>query len=122
MYYIDTFAGGVDVFDFEVETGEVSNRRRLASVTPDDGSPTAWPSTARGTSGSRVFGDACIRRYAPDGLLADRLELPGRQPTSVAFGGDDLGDLYITTATIRFGAEQPRTTRTRARPSCAGPV
>ena len=53
-----------------------------------------------------LFGGGCVRRYAPDGLLADRLELPVRQPTSVAFGGDDLGDLYITTATIQFGAEQ----------------
>ena len=52
MYYIDTFARGVDVFDFEPETGDVSNRRRLVSFPPKTASPTAWPSTARATSGS----------------------------------------------------------------------
>ena len=105
MYYIDTFAGGVDVFDFEVETGEALNRRRLASVTPTE-VPDGLAVDSEGYIWVAVFGDACIRRYSPDGQLADWLELPGRQPTSVAFGGDDLGDLYITTATIRFGAEQ----------------
>jgi sugar lactone lactonase YvrE len=105
MYYIDTFAGGIDVFDFEVETGEALNRRRLASVTPTE-VPDGLAVDSEGHIWVAVFGDACIRRYTPDGQLADRLELPGRQPTSVAFGGDDLGDLYITTATIRFGAEQ----------------
>ena len=106
MYYIDTFAGGVDVFDFELETGEVSNRRRLASFTPEDGIADGLAVDSEGHVWVALFGGGCVRRYAPDGLLADRLELPVRQPTSVAFGGDDLGDLYITTATIQFGAEQ----------------
>jgi sugar lactone lactonase YvrE len=105
MYYIDTFAGGVDVFDFDLESGDVSNRRRLADVTPTE-VPDGLAVDSEGHIWVAVFGDACIRRYAPDGQLVDRLELPGRQPTSVAFGGDDLGDLYITTATIQFGAEQ----------------
>lgn len=105
MYYIDTFAGGVDVFDFELETGEATNRRRLAVVTPDE-VPDGLAVDSEGHVWVAVFGDGCIRRYAPDGRLAGRLELPGLQPTSVAFGGDDLGDLYITTATIRFGTGQ----------------
>ena len=47
-----------------------------------------------------------MRRYAPDGTLVERLELPVSQPTSVAFGADDLGDLYITTGTYQLTAEQ----------------
>ena len=105
MYYIDTFAGGVDVFDFEVETGEARTAGGSQASRRDE-VPDGLAVDSEGHIWVAVFGDACIRRYAPDGQLADRLELPGRQPTSVAFGGDDLGDLYITTATIRFGAEQ----------------
>jgi sugar lactone lactonase YvrE len=106
MYYIDTFAGGVDVFDFELETGEVSNRRRLVSFAPDDGIPDGLAVDSEGHVWVVLFGGGCVRRYAPDGLLVDRLELPVSQPTSVAFGGYDLGDLYITTATYQLTVEQ----------------
>jgi sugar lactone lactonase YvrE len=53
-----------------------------------------------------LFGGGGVRRYTPGGLLVDRIELPVSQPTSVAFGGDDLQDLYITTATYQLTAEQ----------------
>ena len=66
---------------------------------------TAWPSTARGTSGSRSSATAASGGTRRTGARRPA-RAAGRQPTSVAFGGDDLGDLYITTATIRFGAEQ----------------
>jgi D-xylonolactonase len=37
-------------------------------------------------------------RYDPDGRVERRLALPVRQVSSVAFGGPDLTDLYVTTA------------------------
>ena len=106
MYYIDTFARGVDVFDFEPGTGDVSNRRRLVSFPLEDGLADGLAVDSEGHLWVVLFGGGCVRRYAPDGLLVDRLELPVSQPTSVAFGGDDLGDLYITTATYQLAAEQ----------------
>jgi sugar lactone lactonase YvrE len=106
MYYIDTFAGGIDVFDFEIDTGDISNRRRFAEITQAE-VPDGLAVDSEGHVWVAVFGDACIRRYAPDGRLSYRLELPVSKPTSVAFGGDDLGDLYITTATVEFGPAPP---------------
>lgn len=106
LYYIDTFARGVDVFDFETATGDVSNRRRLVSFTLEDGLADGLAVDSEGHLWVVLFGGGCVRRYAPDGRLVDRLELPVSQPTSVAFGGDDLGDLYITTATYQLAAEQ----------------
>jgi sugar lactone lactonase YvrE len=111
MYYIDTFAGSVDVFDFEVDTGEATNRRTLATIAQADGIPDGLAVDSEGHVWVALFGGGCIRRYAPDGSLTGLLELPVSKPTSVAFGGHDLGDLYITTATIQFGpapsGEQP---------------
>lgn len=106
MYYIDTMAGGVDVFDFELSTGEVANRRRLVGFGSDDGIPDGLAVDAEGHIWVVLFGGGCVRRYSPDGHLVDRLELPVSQPTSVAFGGEDLGDLYVTTATYQLTAEQ----------------
>ena len=37
-----------------------------------------------------------IARFAPDGTLVRRIDMPIRHPTSVAFGGPDLDILYVT--------------------------
>jgi sugar lactone lactonase YvrE len=39
-----------------------------------------------------------LRRYRPDGTLERVVDLPVSNVTSCAFGGDDLGDLYVTSA------------------------
>ena len=41
-----------------------------------------------------------VHRYRPDGTLDGVVEVPTSNPTSVAFGGADGGDLYITTSWI----------------------
>jgi gluconolactonase len=38
-----------------------------------------------------------IARFEPDGALDRVIDVPATFVTSVSFGGDDLGDLYITT-------------------------
>lgn len=73
---------------------------------PGDGIPDGMAVDVEGHVWVALFGGGCVRRYAPGGLFVDRIELPVSQPTSVAFGGDDLEDLYITTATYQFTAEQ----------------
>ena len=60
----------------------------------------------RAASGSRCSVGGAIRRYAPDGRLDVELRLPVTNPTSMAFAGPDLGDLYITSAKHRLSAEQ----------------
>jgi sugar lactone lactonase YvrE len=43
-------------------------------------------------------GGGALRRYAPSGVLDAVLPLPVSKPTSCAFGGDGLRELFITTA------------------------
>lgn len=52
-----------------------------------------------------VTGTGEVRRYSPDGELVAVVEVPVACPTSAAFGGTDLGDLYITTMTPHTGAD-----------------
>lgn len=47
------------------------------------------------------FGAGCLIRFAPDGTVDARIELPVSNPTSCCFGGPDLRTLYVTSA--RFG-------------------
>ena len=50
-----------------------------------------------------------VHRYRPDGTLDGVVEVPTTNPTSVAFGGADGGDLYITTSWVdcEQRADQP---------------
>jgi sugar lactone lactonase YvrE len=45
-----------------------------------------------------MFAGWGIRRYAPDGTLLQTVEMPVANVTKVAFGGEDLRDVYVTTA------------------------
>ncbi len=54
---------------------------------------------AEGCVWTAQWGGGCVIRLSPDGAEIARVTVPGAKfVTSVAFAGDDLGDLYITTA------------------------
>jgi sugar lactone lactonase YvrE len=120
MYYIDSLAGGVDAFDFDVGAGEISNRHRIIDFPTSGGLPDGLCIDAHGGIWFAVWGAGCIRRHLPDGRLDSVLELPVRFVTSCCFGGVDLDDLYITTASSEPDAEAFAGGLFRARPGVRG--
>ena len=104
MYFGDTF-DCIYAYDFEPENGEISNRRTFAKV---EGMGFGDGSTidAEGYLWHARWDGSCVIRFAADGALDRVVEMPCRRVTSCAFGGDDLGTLYVTT--VRYGlGEQP---------------
>jgi len=100
MYFIDTGTGSVDVFDFEVTSGTISNRRTFVRIAREQGAPDGLTIDAEGFVWVSLWGGGAIHRYAQNGALDHVVRLPVTHPTSCAFGGSDLRDLYITTATV----------------------
>ena len=98
MYYIDTPEQRIDVLDYDSDTGEATGRRPLCSVEGTSGSPDGLTVDADGCVWVALWGGAAVRRYTPDGVLDREIALPVDQPTACCFGGDDLTDLYVTTA------------------------
>jgi sugar lactone lactonase YvrE len=47
-----------------------------------------------------------VIRIAPTGELAVEIKMPIWLPTSCAFGGKDMDELYITTGWVTMSAEQ----------------
>jgi gluconolactonase len=45
-----------------------------------------------------IAGGGCVQRYTPEGRRDVAIDLPARKVTSLAFGGSDRRDLYVTTA------------------------
>jgi sugar lactone lactonase YvrE len=100
FYFADSPSGGVDVFDTDPGSGTLSGRRRFVSVSA--GLPDGLTLDAEGCLWLAVWGSGELRRYTPDGILDSVVRLPVSQVTSAAFGGTDLGTLYITTARENF--------------------
>jgi sugar lactone lactonase YvrE len=98
MYYVDTLRG-IDAFDYDVDTGHVANRRRLVTIDPRDGAPDGMCTDSEGHLWVAMWGGYCVKRFAPDGSLEASIAVAAKHTSSCAFGGVDLRDLYITSAT-----------------------
>lgn len=98
MYYVDTGARRIDVFDFEPASGSVANRRTFVAIPEAEGKPDGLIVDAEGCVWVALWQGSAVRRYAPDGRLLRQVDLPVSCPTKCAFGGEDLETLYITSA------------------------
>jgi sugar lactone lactonase YvrE len=98
MYYVDTTTRGIDSFDFDVDTGTIAGRRRLATIEKSAGHPDGLIVDAEGCLWVALWEGWAVRRYAPDGTLLGIVEIPAARVTKPAFGGDALDELYVTTA------------------------
>jgi sugar lactone lactonase YvrE len=111
MYYVDTMTGRIDVFDFDLAAGAISNRRPFVSVPESEGWPDGLVVDAEGGVWLALWEGGGVRRYTPDGRLDRRIDLPVSLVTKPAFGGPALQDLYITSAWIELDpagrAEEP---------------
>jgi sugar lactone lactonase YvrE len=106
LYYADSPTRRVDMFDYDPVTGEATGRRVLADLSGFDGVPDGLTVDGDGYVWVCMWDGGVLRRLAPSGALDAVVPVPVAKPTSVAFGGADLADLYVTTARIDLTAEQ----------------
>jgi sugar lactone lactonase YvrE len=98
LYYVDSVTQRIDAIDFDLDRGRLGARRPFAAVDPADGLPDGLCVDADGGVWLALFGGGAIRRYTPAGRLDAHIALPVSHPTSLAFGGPELRDLYVTSA------------------------
>lgn len=99
MYFIDTPTKRVDAFDYDRPTGAITNRRTVGRFEDDQGAPDGMTLDAEGRLWVASFGGGGVFGFEPDGSPRGKvIDLPTPRVTSLVFGGDDLKDIYITTA------------------------
>jgi sugar lactone lactonase YvrE len=101
LYHSDTPRFTVFAYDYDVATGTPTNRRIFARLEPRDGDRGRPDGAAVDTEGcywTALYEGARVQRYAPDGRLMAEFPVPSQCPTMVAFGGDDLRTLFVTSA------------------------
>ncbi len=127
MYLVDSGEHCVDAFDFNAEAGTIDHRRRLIEIPQQDGLPDGMSIDVDGCLWIALWGGWAVRCYEPDGRLRRRVDLPVARVTSCAFGGENLNELYVTSAgeglTTDQRARQPHAGGVfRLRPGTQGPV
>ena len=105
MYYIDSSAFTVRAFDYDNASGDISNERVIISVPREMGLPDGMAIDAEGMLWVAHYNGGCMRRWNPDtGQVIDQIDLPAKQITSCAFGGENLDTLFITSAAQQLDA------------------
>jgi len=102
MYRSDTTSHRIFVSDFDAGAGRLGDERVFQSFSMDKsagygGRPDGAAVDSEGAYWCAMFEGGRILRFSPDGDLLREIRLPARCPTMVAFGGDDLRTLFVTT-------------------------
>lgn len=100
MYYIDSVERVINAFNYDAATGEITNRRAVVTCGDDErGGPDGMSIDSEGMLWAGHWGGWQVSRWNP--LTGEKLatvEVPVKNVTSCAFGGENMDELYITTA------------------------
>jgi D-xylonolactonase len=102
MYHNDSARQVTYAFDLD-EGGNASNRRTFLQFGEGDGYPDGMTVDSEGCLWIAFWDGGCVRRFSPGAELVKTLEMPVSRPTSCAFGGRNLDELYVTSASIGLG-------------------
>ena len=98
MYYIDTPTKKIRAYDFDNATGAIGNERTVWDTGADPTSPDGMTIDSEDRLWVAFCHGAKVVCYNPaTGKVETQIAFPCSGTTACAFGGLDLGDLYITT-------------------------
>ncbi|WP_407269737.1 SMP-30/gluconolactonase/LRE family protein [Radiobacillus sp. PE A8.2] len=99
MYYIDSPTKLVVAYDYDIETGEIANKREVITIPEGEGVPDGMTIDDEGMLWIAQWGGSQVSRWNPEaGEKIGSISIPATQVTSCAFGGVNMDELYITTA------------------------
>jgi sugar lactone lactonase YvrE len=104
MYFADSGELRVEVFAYDLATGEMSDRRTFVEGPAAEGEPDGLCVDTEGYVWVAYWDGGVVRRFDPDGTLVGVVEVPVPRVTSCTFGGDGLDELLITTARYQLDA------------------
>jgi sugar lactone lactonase YvrE len=100
MYFADTVARAIYAYDWRRSDGALRNRRIFARIKRSEGIPDGLAVDADGFVWCAHWFGGCVSRYDPDGHRERCLSFPAAQTSSVAFGGPEVDEIYVTSAAL----------------------
>ena len=106
MYFADTPEGVIWRYDYDAENGRIGDKTAFFDFTDEPGLPDGSVVDSEGYLWNAEWGGGRIIRISPEGKLDSVVEMPVKNPTCIAFGGNDLKTLYITTSRLMLSDEE----------------
>ena len=104
FYWTCSTTSRIFAFDYDVETGEISQRRLVHEAPPAAGIPDGLCMDTGGGFWSARWDGSRIVHHRPDGTVDGEIAIPTLRPTSCCFGGPKLDQLFVTSAR---GSDEP---------------
>lgn len=98
FYFADSRDETVWVYDFDLERGQLSHKRLFFSTAAIDGRVDGATCDSEGNYWCALVHGAAVACITPAGRMVERIPVPAQHPTMVAFGGPQLDQLYVTSA------------------------
>ena len=99
FYHTDSRPKTITRYDYDIDTGDISNPKVVYQGKPEDGSPDGITLDAEDHIWAACWGGSQVIRLNPaDGRIIRRIPTPAKQTSSVMFGGPDLDVLFMTSA------------------------
>ncbi len=98
LYFADSAARRIFAYDIHPNSGRLSGRRILVEIPTDDGIPDGLTTDSEGFLWVACWYGGKVLRCDPEGKIERRVPLPALQVSSVAFGGPECTELYVTSA------------------------
>ncbi len=99
FYHTDTNRRTITRYDYDRTTGALSNQRTIVRETDETrGRPDGMAVDADGNLWSARWDGYRLVQHSPEGAVLQEIEFPAKKVSSIAFGGPDLTDMYVTTA------------------------
>ena len=90
FYFADTWSGEIWAYDYDLDTGAVSNKRTFCKIDRSRGGAADGSTVdAEGCLWNAQVYDGKIIRYTPDGKVDRVIDMPVKKVTSVMFGGPE---------------------------------
>lgn len=103
MFHSDSRGPWIDCWDFDLDTGAISGRRRFADLDDTIGRPDGGATDSEGCYWSAGVSAGNLNRFSPDGTLMSSQPVPVAAPTMPCFGGEGLDRLFLTS--LRVGRD-----------------
>lgn len=101
FYFTESNANTIHRFAYDEGTGELSDRRTFSEFDGEEGMYDGLTVDAEGRVWSALWGGGAVVRHAPDGGIERRIPVPATNVTSLTFGGPDLREVYVSSATLQ---------------------
>jgi sugar lactone lactonase YvrE len=108
LWHSDSRASVIWTWDYDPQTGSITNRREVARPDALVGRPDGAAVDAEGGYWSAGVSAGRLNRWLPDGTLDRVVELPVRAPTMPCFGGLNGRTLYVTSLRPADGTAEPQ--------------